>query len=87
MPLVAEPSYLGHLLPGLAGNPQGETSASRRHLSWARAAPALDGSMVQRSWNTLQHKGILPHLWGLILGLPGEGSLGMGLWVGAGRER
>lgn len=43
--------------------------------------------MLLRRWNTLQPSSVPRHLWGLTLGVPGEGSLAKGLWDGAGRVK
>lgn len=76
----------GCWLQGPARNPQGKPSISRGHLSRVPVAPSPDGTMLPRSWSTLRHSNSLPHLCGLILGFPVEGSMGMGPWNRAGGD-
>lgn len=45
------------------------------------------GDHASWKWSFPLHSSFVHHLWALVLGVPGEESLGMDLWDGAGKEQ
>lgn len=72
------PPDAGPPQPGVCskvGSPRGERGAPRGHLSRV-PAPQPRREHAAGKWERAQHSSSLRHLWGRILGVPGEGSLG-----------